>query len=144
VKYSVEELSAIAVDCGYKLHVNLGPGLLESVYEALLANALERCGLRVDRQKPIRIKYEDIVLQEGFRADLIVEDRLLIELKSTERHLPVHAKQVLTYLRLMDQPLGLLMNFGSPTFKEGCKRIVNNHKDLASSRVDLAVGLRLA
>lgn len=135
VKYSVEELSAIAVDCGYKLHVNLGPGLLESVYEALLANALERCGLRVDRQKPIRIKYKGIVLQEGFRADLIVEDRLLIELKSTERHLPVHAKQVLTYLRLMDLPLGLLMNFGSPTFKEGCKRIVNNHKDLASSRL---------
>ncbi len=99
MKYSVEELSAIAVDCGYKLHVNLGPGLLESVYEALLANALERRGLKVDRQKPIRIRYEDIELQEGFRADLVVEERLLIELKSTERHLPVHAKQVLTYLR---------------------------------------------
>ncbi|WP_108810488.1 GxxExxY protein [Sphingorhabdus sp. Alg231-15] len=135
MKYSVDELSAIAVDCGYKLHVNLGPGLLESVYEVLLAKAFERRGLRVDRQKPIRIKYEDILLREGFRADLIVEKRLLIELKSTERHLPVHAKQVLTYLRLMHLPLGLLMNFGSPTFKEGCKRIVNNHKNLASSRL---------
>lgn len=113
VKYSMEELSAIAVDCGYKLHVNLGPGLLESVYEALLANALERRGLRVDRQKPIRIKYENIVLKEGFRADLIVEERLLLELKSTERHRPVHAKQVLTYLRLMHLPLvgGAVMTF---------------------------------
>lgn len=117
--YSVEELSAIAVQCGYKLHVSLGPGLLKSVYEALLARALVDLGLKVERQKPIRIKYQDIVMEEGFRVDLLVEERLLIELKSTERHMPVHAKQVLTYLRLMDLPLGLLMNFGAPTFKVG-------------------------
>ena len=132
---SIEELSAIAVECGYKLHVNLGPGLLESVYEALLAKSISNLGLKVDRQKPIRIKYQDVVLEEGFRVDLLVEDRLLIELKSTERHMPVHAKQLLTYLRLMDLPLGLLMNFGAPTFKIGCKRIVNNHTDFAASRL---------
>lgn len=131
----VEELSAIAVECGYKLHVNLGPGLLESVYEALLAMSLSDLSLKVERQKPIKINYQDVVLEEGFRVDLLVEDKLLIELKSTERHMPVHAKQVLTYLRLMDLPLGLLMNFGAPTFKAGCKRIVNNHSDFASSRL---------
>ena len=131
----VEELSAIAVECGYKLHVNLGPGLLESVYEALLAKSLSDLDLKVDRQKPIKIKYRDVVLDEGFRVDLLAEDRLLIELKSTERHMPVHAKQVLTYLRLMDLPLGLLMNFGAPTFKMGCRRIVNNHTDFAASRL---------
>ena len=131
----IEELSAIAVECGYKLHVSLGPGLLESVYEALLAKSFSNLNLKVDRQKPIKIKYQDVVLEEGFRADLLVEDKLLIELKSTERHMPVHAKQVLTYLRLMDLPLGLLMNFGAPTFKMGCRRIVNNHTDFASSRL---------
>lgn len=131
----VEELSAIAVECGYKLHVNLGPGLLESVYEALLAKLLSDLSLKVERQKPIKINYQDVVLEEGFRVDLLVEDKLLIELKSTERHMPVPAKQVLTYLRLMDLPLGLLMNFGEPTFKAGCKRIVNNHSDFASSRL---------
>ncbi|AMO70833.1 Fe3+ hydroxamate ABC transporter substrate-binding protein [Sphingorhabdus sp. M41] len=125
----------MAVGCGYKLHVGLGPGLLESVYEALLAKSLADLGLKVDRQKPIRIKYQDISLEEGFRVDLLVEDRLLIELKSTERHMPVHAKQVLTYLRLMDLPLGLLMNFGAPTFKAGCRRIVNKHTDFAASRL---------
>jgi GxxExxY protein len=90
VKNPVEELSAMAVECGYKLHVGLGPGLLESVYEALLARSLSDLGLKVDRQKPIRIKYQDIALEEGFRVDLPVEDRLLIELKSTERHIPAH------------------------------------------------------
>ena len=131
----VEELSAIAVECGYKLHVNLGPGLLESVYEALLAKSLSDLDLKVDRQKPIKIKYRDVVLDEGFRVDLLAEDRLLIEWKSAERHMPVHAKQVLTYLRLMDLLLGLLMNFGAPTFKMGCRRIVNNHTDFAASRL---------
>lgn len=130
-----EQLSAIAVECGYKLHVNLGPGLLESVYEALLAKALRDRNLKVDRQKPIKIKYQEVELEEGFRADLLVEDKLLIELKSTERHMPVHSKQVLTYLRLMALPLGLLMNFGAPTFKMGCRRIVNHHTDFAASRL---------
>ena len=125
----------MAVECSYKLHVDLGPGLLESVYEALLARSLSNRGLKVDRQKPIRIRYQDVTLEEGFRVDLLVEDRLVIELKSTERHMPVHAKQLLTYLRLMNLPIGLLRNFGAPTFKAGCRRIVNNHTDFAASRL---------
>ena len=131
----VESLSQIAVDCGYQLHRDLGPGLLESVYEALLAQMLRDRGLKVDRQVPIKIEYRGVVLEEGFRADLLIEQRLLIELKSLEKMSPVHGKQVLTYLRLMNLPVGLLINFGAPTFKEGIKRIVNNHENFASSRL---------
>lgn len=123
----LEDLARIAVDCGFKLHEALGPGLLESVYEACLFLSLAARGLRVERQKSVPIRYEDVVLDEGFRVDLLVESQLLIELKSTEGHAPVHAKQVITYLRLMDLPLGLLMNFGAATFKEGVRRIANNY-----------------
>lgn len=129
---NVDELASIAVDCGFKVHSGLGPGLLESAYEAVLAEALRRRGLRVERQKPIPIRYEGLILEEGFRADLFVEGALLIELKSVERLAPVHAKQVLTYLRLMGLSVGLLMNFGGATFREGVKRIANSHDDLAS------------
>jgi GxxExxY protein len=127
VKADIEELARIAVDCGYKLHQALGPGLLESVYEACLSESLAKRGLIVERQKPVPIRYEGIVLDEGFRIDLLVEGRLLIELKSTEAYASVHAKQVITYLRLMELPLGLLMNFGCATFKEGLRRLVNNY-----------------
>lgn len=128
----VEALAKIAVDCGFKVHDGLGPGLLESVYGVVLAHSLKRRGLVVERQKPVPIVFEGIVLDEGFRADLLVEGRLLIELKSVERSAPVHGKQVLTYLRLMDLSLGLLFNFGAATFREGAKRIINNR---ASSRL---------
>ncbi|AJP71541.1 GxxExxY protein [Sphingomonas hengshuiensis] len=124
----VEALARIAVDCGFKLHEALGPGLLESVYEACMAHSLAARGLAVDRQKPIPILFDGVTLQEGFRVDLLVEGRLLIELKSTEAHAPVHAKQLLTYLRLMNLPLGLLMNFGAPTFKQGVRRLANNYR----------------
>ena len=123
----VEGLATIAVDCGFKVHERLGPGLLESVYEAVLAHNLAQRGLFVERQKPVPIRLDGIIFDEGFRADLLVEGKLLIELKSVERNAPVHGKQVLTYLRLMDLPLGLLMNFGAATFREGIKRVVNNH-----------------
>jgi iron complex transport system substrate-binding protein len=123
----LEELARVAVDCGFKLHEALGPGLLESVYEACLFQSLATQGLNVERQKAVPIRYEGVVLDEGFRVDLLVERQLLIELKSTENHAPVHAKQVITYLRLMDLPLGLLMNFGGATFKEGVRRIANNY-----------------
>lgn len=132
---NVEELSAIVVDCGYRLHVEVGPGLLESVYEAVLAKMLLEQGLTVERQKSIPIQVMGLCLNEGFRADLIIEDTLLLELKSVENLTPVHSKQVLTYLRLLNLPLGLLLNFGAATFKEGCKRIANNHQDVASSRL---------
>jgi GxxExxY protein len=131
----LEELAAEAVDCGFKLHDRIGPGLLESVYEALLCEMLRRRGLKVQRQVPVRISIDDLVVDEGFRADLLIEGRLLIELKSVEAMAAVHKKQVLTYLRLMELPLGLLMNFGAATFKEGVRRIVNNHSDFASSRL---------
>lgn len=125
---NLEELSALVVDTAFHLHKDLGPGLLESVYEAVLAKALENRGLRVERQKPVPIKYEGLQFDEGFRADLLVESSLLVELKSVEEFVPVHGKQVLTYLRLLSLPLGLLINFGAKTFKDGIKRIVNNHK----------------
>ena len=131
----VEALARIAVDCGFKLHEGLGPGLLESVYEAVLAQSLAKRGLLVERQKPVPIRFDSLIIEEGFRADLLVEDRLLIELKSVERIAPVHGKQVLTYLRLMNLPLGLLMNFGAATFREGIKRVANNHDDAISARL---------
>ena len=131
----LEELARVTVDCGFKIHSDLGPGLLESVYEAVLASALLRRGLAVERQKLIPIEYDGVTLTEGFRADLLVDGSLLIEVKSVERLAPVHGKQLLTYLRLTKQPLGLLMNFGGATFREGVKRVVNNHTDFASSRL---------
>lgn len=132
---NLEEISAISVDAGLRLHRDLGPGLLESAYELLLSAKLERAGLKVDRQVPININYDNIRIENAFRIDLLVENCLVIEKKSTEKLMPVYAKQLLTYLRLMNMPLGLLMNFGAPMFKGGLRRLVNNHKDFASSRL---------
>jgi GxxExxY protein len=123
----LEDLAKITVDCGYQLHKQLGPGLLESVYEILLCESLKERGLKFDRQLSVPIKFNAIVVDNAFRADVLVEGKLLIELKSTEAHAPVHAKQLLTYLRLMDLPLGLLMNFGASSFKEGIRRIANDY-----------------
>ena len=123
------------VDCGYKLHLEAGPGLLESVYEVVLAKMLTEQGLEVKRQVPVPIRLAGLTFDEGFRADLLVENQLLIELKSVENLPPVHSKQVLTYLRLLKLPLGLLINFGAATFKEGCKRIVNGPQTFVSSRL---------
>lgn len=124
---ALESLARHAVDCGFKLHAALGPGLLESVYEVCLFESLAKRGFFVERQKPIPIRFDGLVITEGFRADLLIERQLLVELKSTESFAPVHAKQMLTYLRLMDLPLGLLINFGASTFKEGVRRVVNNY-----------------
>ncbi|HMO91924.1 MAG TPA: GxxExxY protein [Pirellulaceae bacterium] len=128
-----EELARIAVDCGFRLHKELGPGLLESVYEAVLARMLENEGLQVRRQVPVPIAVMGMRFEEGFRADILIEDLLLLELKSVENLAPVHSKQLLTYLRLLELPLGLLMNFGAATFKEGVRRIVNGPQSFASS-----------
>jgi iron complex transport system substrate-binding protein len=129
----VEEISAVVVDAAFQLHKDLGPGLLETVYEVVLARLLVQRGLSVERQKPVLIEYAGIQFEEGFRADLIVDGKLLVELKSVENLLPVHAKQVLTYLRLLRMPLALLINYGAATFKEGVKRIVNQHTSFVSS-----------
>jgi GxxExxY protein len=128
-----EELARIAVDCGLHLHRELGPGLLESVYETVLARLLQERGLQVKRQVPVPIRFMDLHFEEGFRADILIEDLLLLELKSVETLAPVHTKQVLTYLRLLNLPLGLLLNFGAATFKQGIQRIVNGPQSFASS-----------
>ncbi len=119
------EIGKIVVDCAVKLHMELGPGLLESVYEVLLAHRLEKSGLSVDRQIRIPIEYDGIRFDEGFRADLIVEGKVLLELKSVERTLKVHKKQVLTYLKLTGIKLGYLLNFGESLMKDGISRILN-------------------
>jgi GxxExxY protein len=131
----IEGLAREAVDCGFKIHNDLGPGLLESVYEGILARSLEARGLRVARQVPVSFTYDGVAYDDGFRVDILVESKLLIELKSVEKLAPVHSKQVLTYLRLMELPLGLLMNFGAATFKEGVHRVLNVRGDLGEVRV---------
>lgn len=126
----LNDLEAIArnvIDCGYRIHCDLGPGLLESAYEALMAEALRQRGHEVTRQVPITMNYNGVVVDNAFKIDLLVDRQLIIELKSIERLAAVHGKQVLTYLRLMQLPLGILMNFGQATFKDGVRRIANDY-----------------
>ena len=126
------EIAKIVVNACYVIHTGLGPGLLESVYEAVLARELAKRGLRVVRQLAVPIRWGDMQFDEGFRADLVVEDKLIIELKSVEKLAPVHGKQLLTYLRLTDKRLGLLVNFGEALIKDGIKRVVNGLPEDAS------------
>jgi len=120
----LNELSRIVVDAAYEVHRGLGPGLMESVYEVVLAETVRARGLKVERQKPIPIRFDGQVFDEGFRADLIVEGRVLVELKSVEQLARVHKKQVLTYLKLSGIPLGLLINFGGELLKGNIERLV--------------------
>ena len=133
--WDIEAIAADVVDAALRLHRDLGPGLLESVYETILAAKLVGRGYAVSRQRPVDIEYEGMRFECAFRIDLLVEECLLIEIKSVERLNPAHAKQLLTYLRLTKQPLGLLINFGGETLKEGLRRIVNDYKPLAPSRL---------
>jgi GxxExxY protein len=119
------EVAKFIVDAAYKVHTTLGPGLLESVYDTVLAYELEKRGLEVRRHVPLPIVYEKIKFDEGFRADLVVQGKVIVELKSVEKVAPVHKKQLLTYLRLADKRLGLLINFGEALIKDGITRIVN-------------------
>ncbi|TXC70355.1 GxxExxY protein [Sphingomonas ginsenosidivorax] len=128
----IDAISGDVLDVALRLHRDLGPGLLESVYEAVLAGRLETMGYVVARQRPIDISFEGLRFDAAFRIDLLVDERLIVEIKSVERLLPVHAKQLLTYLRLTKQPVGLLINFGGDTLKEGVRRLVNNYKPSAS------------
>ena len=120
------ELSRIIVNASYKIHTKLGPGLLESVYEAILYFELTKLGLIVERQKPIPVVWEEIHLDIGFRLDLIVENKVIIEIKSVQQISNVHLKQLLTYLKITDLKLGLLVNFNEALIKDGIKRVVNN------------------
>ena len=119
------EIGTIIVDEAVRIHKALGPGLLEIVYEAVLARRLEKRGLVVERQKPVSIEFEGEHFDEGFRADLIVNGLVIIELKSVEKVAPVHKKQLLTYLRLTDLKVGYLLNFGDALMKDGIRRIIN-------------------
>jgi len=113
------------VDAAYRVHTTLGPGLLESVYEAALAYELGKRGLHVSRQQVIPVVYETVRIQTGFHADLLVEDQVIVEIKAVETIAPVHKKQLLTYLKLADKRLGLLINFNVALIKQGITRIVN-------------------
>lgn len=119
------EIAKIAGDASIKIHKALGPGLLETVYEVILARELESYGLNIQRQTPVPIEYNGIKFNEGFRADIIVDDKVIIELKSIEQVKDVHKKQVLTYLKLTNLKLGLLLNFGETLMKDGITRIIN-------------------
>ena len=121
------EIAKIIVDVCYKIHCSLGPGLFESVYEKIAAFELTNThGLKIETQVPIPVFWKDVKLDVGFRADLIVEDKVIVEFKSIEALAPVHFKQVLTYLKLSDCKLGLLINFESELIKKGIRRVVNN------------------
>lgn len=126
---SENEIGSIIVDSAVDLHRNLGPGLLETVYEVTLARALERRGLGVQRQVAVPIEYQGETFSEGFRADLIVEGLVIVELKSVERVTPAHKKQLLTYLRLTGLKLGYLLNFSEALMRDGITRIINGSID---------------
>ncbi len=119
------EISRIIVDAAFKIHTTFGPGLLESIYEVVLAFELEKRGCEVIRQQAIPVIYESVQLEVGFRADLIVNNKVIIEVKSIETISPVHLKQLRTYLRLTNLHLGLLINFNVELIKDGIKRVVN-------------------
>ncbi|MCP5397547.1 MAG: GxxExxY protein [Sphingomonadaceae bacterium] len=124
----LEHIARIVVDCGYHIHRDIGPGLLESAYEALLAEGLRQQGFQVKRQVSVPLKYNGVIVDNAFKIDLLIEGCLIIELKSVDKLAPVHGKQLLTYLRLMRLPVGLLMNFGQAMFKDGLRRVVNDHR----------------
>ena len=133
--HDLDDVTEAIVSSAIRIHRDLGPGMLESVYEELLARALVRRGLRVDRQRRIGFEYDGIVFADGFRVDLLVDDRVVVEIKSVERLAPVHAKQLLTYLRLAGVQVGLLLNFGAPTLREGIRRLVLGLPPSASPRL---------
>jgi len=120
------EIATIIVDAAYKVHTQLGPGLLESVYETAMAHELIKRGMSIQRQQGMPVVYDTIQMELGFRADLIVNHKVIIEIKSIEAIAPVHRKQLLTYLRLTDKRLGLLINFNVDLIKNGITRVVNN------------------
>ena len=123
------EIAKIVVDAAYQIHRQLGPGLLESVYEKVLLYELRQRGLHVEPEVPMPVVWKEIQLEVGFRADLLVEGKVIVELKSVEQISRVHSKQLLTYLRLANCKLGLLINFGEALFKDGVSRVVNGLED---------------
>jgi len=129
----IDDITGVIVDSAVKIHRDLGFSLFESVYELALAADLQRRGLRVARQQPIAFSYEGVEFAHGFRADLVVEGCVLVELKVVDRLTRTHRTQLLTYLRLAELPVGLVLNFGAEVMKDGIKRVVNNLPPSASS-----------
>jgi GxxExxY protein len=118
-------IGRIVVDCSVKLHMATGPGLFESVYEVLLGKLLETQGLRVQQQVFIPIHFQGYTIEKGFRADIVIENKVILELKSVEKICPAHHKQLVTYLKLSNLKLGFLLNFGAPRMKDGISRVIN-------------------
>jgi len=123
----INRITGLIIEEAIRIHTDLGPGLLESVYEEILTYRLDKRGMRLERQSPIPVFYDEIKMDIGFRADLIVQNQVIIEIKSVETLSPVHHKQLLTYLKLTDLTVGLLINFNENLLKNGIKRIVNNY-----------------
>ena len=128
VGMQIDEISAIVVDEAIGIHRELGPGLFENVYEAVLFGRLEARGLRVERQVPVPLIFDGQNFDAAFRIDILVDERLVLEIKAVEQLSKAHARQMLTYLRLLKQPVGLLLNFSAATMKDGIRRMVNDYK----------------
>jgi iron complex transport system substrate-binding protein len=124
----IDEISGIVVDECIAIHRGLGPGLFEAVYETILAGRLEARGLKVQRQFPVPLTFDNKIFETAFRVDILVDSRLVLEIKAVEQLTKAHARQLLTYLRILQQPVGLLLNFSGATMKEGIRRMVNDHK----------------
>lgn len=124
----IDDISAAVVDEAIAIHRELGPGLFETVYETILAGRLESRGLKAERQVAVPLLFDGKAFDAAFRVDILVEDRLVLEIKSVEQLSKAHAKQLLTYLRIMKQPVGLLLNFSGETMKEGIRRMVNDYR----------------
>lgn len=124
----IDDLSSIAIDEAISIHREFGPGLFESVYEAVLAGRLRNRGLKVERQLQVKAIFDGQVFDPAFRIDILVDDRLVLEIKAIEQLSKAHSKQLLTYLRLLKQPVGLLLNFSEATMKEGIRRVVNDYQ----------------
>ncbi len=129
----IEEIASIVVDEAYHIHREIGPGLLESVYQKVLAASIRNRGLHVEAELPVSFTYHGMSFDSELRVDLLVGGKLIVELKSSEQMAPVYSKQLLTYLRLTHRSLGLLINFGLPFFKDGCVRVVNGTNDFSTS-----------
>lgn len=126
---TADQIAKDVVDAAFKIHSKLGPGLLESAYEACLAHELMRRGYQVERQKPQPVIYEGLEIEVGYRLDILVNGEVILELKSVEQVLPIHHAQLMTYLKLSGKTLGLLLNFNVPLIKQGIKRIAINHPE---------------
>ena len=131
---NADELSGVVIGCAIRIHTGLGPGLYESVYEALLVSDLTRKRLKVERQKSMPFEFDGIVFEKGFHADLVVEGKLLVEVKSIAQIGPAQVKQTLTYMRLLDIRLGLILNFGAPSMRDGIKRVIDSRTPSRTSK----------